>query len=557
MLDLLHSLQERDLGHLRIVADRWGIKIDAPEARSSLSQIIPQLLDPKNVQEIVDELPPEARKALNDLLRNNGALPWSLFIRRYGEVREMGPGKRDRVQPYNNPVSPAEVLWYRALLARAFFDASTGPQEFACIPDDLLPLIPTQKPQTSDMLGRPAKPDERARLILAHDRILDHACTVLAAVRAGLSQEEIERSAESWNSYPTRLAYPALLQILITAGLLEAGGRTNPEATRTFLEASRGEALLQLAKAWLQSTDFNELRLLPDLRCEGEWQNDPLRARQGIIDLIIRLPESTWWNLTAFVEAVRQTHPDFQRPAGDYDSWYIRDLSSGDFLRGFDHWDQVDGALIRYLITGPLHWLGILDLAAPEISGEEVEGITGPMAFRFSKWSGALLHGVIPEGLALEDKGLVVRSDARLSAPRLVPRAARYQVARFSSWESENNDFYSYRITPASLERARSQGLQISHILSLLRRYAPTVPPSLVKALERWDERGVEARLERVLVLHLSNPEQLTALRNSRAARFLGKPLGPTTIIVKPNAQDKVLALLAEMGYLGEATIDE
>jgi hypothetical protein len=558
MLDLLHSLQERDIGHLRIVAECWGIELNAPEARSALSQLIPQLLRPQHVREIVSDLPSEARAALDDLLLNNGTLPWSLFTRRYGEVREMGPGRRDRERPFKNPVSPAEVLWYRALLARAFFDAPTGPQEFACIPDDLIPLIPSSKPKIDNLFGRPANPAERAYLIPAGDRILDHACTILAAVRTGLSPDEIERSTGGWNTYPTRLTYPALLQILINTGLLGTDNHTNPEATRSFLEASRGGALLQLAQAWLKSTDFNELRLLPNLRVEGDWQNDPLRARQAIIDFLLKLPEDTWWNLEAFVAAIRQSHPDFQRPAGDYDSWYIREINSGSFLRGFDYWDQVDGALIRYLITGPLHWLGMVDLAAPGTSGEETAGAPESItAFRLSKWSGALLHGVIPEGLEIEDKTLIVRSDARISVPRLAPRAARYQVARISSWESEDEEYYSYRLTPASLERARSQGLQLNHILTLLRRYAPVVPPTLVKALERWDERGVEARLERVLVLHLSNPEQLTAFRNSRAARFLGKPLGPTAIIVKPNAQEKVLAVLAEMGYLGEATLDE
>jgi hypothetical protein len=58
--------------------------------------------------------------------------------------------------------------------------------------------------------------------------------------------------------------------------------------------------------------------------------------------------------------------------------------------------------------------------------------------------------------------------------------------------------------------------------------------------------------MEQVLVLRLSSPEILQELRTSRAARFLGDPLGLTTVIVKTGARDKVLAALAEMGYLGE-----
>jgi hypothetical protein len=89
-------------------------------------------------------------------------------------------------------------------------------------------------------------------------------------------------------------------------------------------------------------------------------------------------------------------------------------------------------------------------------------------------------------------------------------------------------------------------------LLALLEKYADTAPPNVVKALDRWDRQGAQAVLEQVTVLRLNSPDLLQALRKSRAARFLGTPLGPTTIVVKEGAGERVLAILAEMGYLGE-----
>ena len=278
---------------------------------------------------------------------------------------------------------------------------------------------------------------------------------------------------------------------------------------------------------------------------EGEWTNEPLRTRVSILKLLATIPQQTWWNLESFVAAIKQQHPDFQRPAGDYDSWFIRDRESGQYLRGFEHWDQVDGQLIRFMITGPLYWLGVVDLAAPA----EGKPLT---AFRFSKWSAALLGGEAPAGLPLEDQKVHARSDARLRVSTRVPRAVRYQIARFSRWGGFDGKDYTYQLTPASLERAAQGGLRTSHLLTLLHTHADPVPPSLVKALERWERHGGQARMEHALVLRLSSPEILQELRTSRAARFLGDPLGPTTVIVKPGAREKVLAALAEMGYLGE-----
>jgi hypothetical protein len=559
MPDFVKSLQGRDLGHLRIVAEMWGVDLENLEARLALPRLGQAVLNRAVVEEIVSQLPSEARLALEDLQRSEGRLSWQSFTRRYGIVREMGAGRRDRLQPQRSPASPAEMLWYRALVGRSFFDTPSGPEEFAYIPDDLLVLLPAPQESGSQALGRHATPGERTYLLPASDRILDHACTLLAALRLGLEAEAVSTSAANWSlpvaAQVAPLTPAAIRALLSSTGLLDANGLPLPEPTREFLEAPRAEALAKLVRAWLVSTQLNELRLLPGLSAEGEWQNDPLLARQSILDFLTTVPgsapaeERPFWSLNAFVEAVRQKYPDYQRLAGDYDSWYLRDQSSGEFLRGFEHWERIDGGLIRYLVCGPLHWLGIFDLAAAGPLDDPAAHLT---AFRYSTWASKLMQGLPPEGLPVEESPLQVRSDARLVVPRLAPRALRYQLARFGVWEKETPDHYQYRLTPASLLRARQQGLTTNHLLSLLRRHAPTISPSLVKAIEHWERNGLEVRLGTLSVLRLSTPELLQTVRSSRLARFLGEPLGSTAVIVKTGAMDKVLAGLAEMGYLGE-----
>jgi hypothetical protein len=55
----------------------------------------------------------------------------------------------------------------------------------------------------------------------------------------------------------------------------------------------------------------------------------------------------------------------------------------------------------------------------------------------------------------------------------------------------------------------------------------------------------------------VASPEILQALRKSRAGRFLGDILGPTTVAIQPQASEKILSILAEMGYLGEMVVDK
>jgi len=446
------------------------------------------------------------------------------------------------------------MLWYRGLVGRAFFDTPNGPEEFAYIPDDLLELLPDVQPRPQEPPGRPASTGERALPLAGSDWIVDHATTLLAALRAGLGPEVLGDlgfpGAELAAIPPLP---PAVLRAMLSeSGLIDAQKHPIPEPAREFLEASRGRSLAQLTLAWMNSPKINELHLLPSLVCEGEWKNDPRRGRHAILGFLSQIPAGKWWSLPAFVEAVRQQMPDFQRPAGDYDSWFIRREGSVEYLRGFEHWDEVDGAIIRFIITGPLFWLGCVDLAMPADS--TAAHPRQATAFRHTPWASALLAGEAPD-LPAETALSTLRSDGRLRVPRLGARAFRYQVARFADWQGFGKEAYHYRLTPGALSRARQQGLRLSHLLALLRRGNVAVPPVLLKALERWEEQGSQARLEHLTVLRVSKPEILLELRASRAARFLGELLGPTAVVVKEGTGERVLAALAELGYLGEARL--
>ncbi len=554
MPDLLHSLLKQDLGHLRIVAGLWGIELESVNTDAAMKELSASLLDPALAAELIDSLAPDAQTTLAALTDAGGRIPWATFVRQFGDIREMGAGKRDREHPHLKPASPAETLFYRALLARAFFDTGKGPQEFAYIPDDLFSLIQSGRggsrsaPTKDEPLGRGATPGEKTYIIPADDHILDDATTLLAALRLG---REIAPD-------------PKLLSLLQVAGLLKKN-IPQTEAVRKFLEASRTDALQMLFEAWQASETFNELRLMPGLVCEGEWNNQPLVTREFLLNLLDAIPDDKWWSLILFVRDIQQKFPDFQRLAGDYDSWFIKREADGQFLRGFAYWDEVDGALIRFFIP-ILHWLGKLDLAAPN----EDAAFT---SFRVSSFVGVK-----------EEKGKIsVSSNGKISVPRLAPRAVRYQIARFCEWGDDGRvaagsrythslrsesldhqrrtetkaDEYKYRITPHSLIKAKEQGLKVEQLLALLAKHADAgIPPVLVKALKRWEINGTEARAETQVVLKVSRPEVLEELRKSKAARFLGEPLGPTTVTVKSGAIRKVMDAITELGLLAEDKTD-
>lgn len=586
MPHLINTLPQNDLGFLRIVAQLWGLELESAEPAHAAVELAETLCDAALLEEIVNTLTDDARDALGALYTAGGRLPWAAFSRRFGEVREMGPAKRDREKPHLRPASPAEILYYRALMARAFFDTPSGPQEFAFIPQDLYEALgfidfqpaarpnpaphtepeytdpdnfpslpaPQSQPEAEDtppettlpnpaptisrteparlrapaatqappaLPGRAATPNERAHPMRANDAILDDATTLLAALRSGLPTPA------------TNIPAYFIRAVLNAAGILEDAA-PRPEPVKAFLEAPRLNALQQLSTAW-QSSEINDLRNIPGLHFEGTWRNDPLVTREFLLDLLGNIPEGTWWSLPAFTRDIKTHYPDFQRPAGNFDTWLIRRESDGESLRGFAHWDEVDGAFIRYLITGPLHWLGEVDLAAPSPNAQVT-------AFRLTNQ---------PE--VKEETGRIsVSSNGNIGVPRNAPRAVRYLIARFCAWLPEKADSYHYRVTPASLKRAKAQGLRVEHLLSLLaKNTAGAVPPAFIKSLNRWEAKGSEARIETLTIIKVASPEILSELRQ-KAGRFLGEVIGPTAVAVQPGAASKVLAILNEMGFLAE-----
>lgn len=554
MPSLFQSLLNRDLGHLRIVAKFWGIELQAGERKAAHKELSERLLDRELAEEVLDALPEDAQRALSALQQKQGKLPLATFERQFGQIREVGPGRRDREAVHLNPVSAAEMLFYRALLARAFFDSDSGAQEFVYIPDDLLKFVPSKGEQpfapTKEKCGRLARPEERTHIISSNNHILDDLTTLLAALRTG--QDESVYTLETSSRF--------VRDIGLAARLMGNEGGLQRNAVKSHLEADRAEAFAQLRQIWRESETINELHQVPSIICEGEWTNPVLETREKLLGFVNALPKGKWWNLNSFIADIKTQNPDFQRTAGDYNAWFIRKAENGvqslqtlpssdqkleilesathHSLRGFEHWDEVEGALIRYFVTGVLFWLGFVDLAAGEKTGDVKAFLVKEKA----------------ESKNEKEGKIIVSSNGLMTIGRYAPRDVRYQLARFGEWQtSKNPDEFKYQITTSSLEKALTQGLKVTHLVTLLAKFSETkIPPSLGKALRRWEVNGTEARVKQISILRLSKPEDLEALRKSKAGRFLGMVLNPTTVEVREGASQKVMAALIEMGILME-----
>ena len=543
MPTLLNTLSGQDLGFLKMVANGWGLEINAPDAPSARNMLIDALDQADLIHEIIETLPENAKFAIQAIYEHEGVYPWLKFTREFGEVRVMGAAKRDRERPDIHPVNPSELLWYRCLIGRAFLNIDGEPQEYAYIPEEILNRIGPFGEQGQSKPGRPASPAEIKEVNPVSQSILDDACTLLAALRMGFSEDKLQ--SLSWE-----VPYKFIKEILLAASIVNPDGTPEPQNTREFLENPPAKSLSHLLHNWLDNHGFDELYWLPHLEVEGILDHNPVKSRYFIFDLLSTIPSGQWWNIDSFINAIHEKNPDFQRPAGNYDTWFIKNKSTGEYLRGFENWDIIDGELIYFLITGPFHWFGLVDLASNAQNGDF-------KAFKLSAWAFDLWESRNPQDFSKLEEKIKIELPGKIIVNRRSPRAVRYQIARFCEWDEKIGEEYFFHISPTSLSMAQKQGLKVNHFIALLQKYAGhPIQPQIKRALENWQTNGSEIEINKKVLLRVTNPEIIIALRNHPAGRFIQESISPETVVIKNGSEEQVNKALLELGYLTEIDLD-
>lgn len=554
---LYQALLDCDGARLRVIAQQWDVALKAEARPDAAAQLADAMAHAEGVERVWEGLPPAARAALEDLLRRGGALPWAIFTRRWGQVRVVGPGRLEREELWRTPVSPAETLWYWGLVFRVGTLSATGdPVEMAYVPDVLMLYLPTPPPQEIPSPEPIAAPPRT----LAGDDTLGEALVTLWTF---LQNESVRPAPDG--SWPARLRenflalFPAealpRLQLLETLAL-EQGWihvderhllRPVPGPMLEWLRGGRRMQWCSLAQAWEQSRLWNDLAQISSLHPDPVrgWLNDPRASRARALGLLRRYTPGAWYTLTGLLDYAHEHEPDFLRPDGDYESWNLRDAATEAPLRGFATWPLVEGALLAFLVTGPLAWLGLVDLGwtAPHLP---------PDCFSINAAGAAFLKldgdFTLPEPPPVE-----LRRDGVLITPA-GRRYERFQISRIAELVGMPGRAFgketAYRLTPLSLARAKAQRISLERILEFLQTATERpLPAAFQKAIERSYNAGEQVRLARVWLLRVKDPELLDY---PAIHALLQERLGPRMALVRDSDRERLLELLIQEGLLSE-----
>ncbi|HRE47605.1 MAG TPA: hypothetical protein PLD47_07770 [Aggregatilineales bacterium] len=569
MQTLARTLAEYDLELLRVIANRWDVDLATHQPAAAAEHLAIVMLTPEKARGMWAKLPDDQRMALQTLIGSKGAMPFPMFSKMFGEIKSVGIDKLVREKPYMNPASPAEALYYRGMVAKRMQKSTQGqPIPVVYVPSDLATLAGEFLQATSSyaQLAQEPLPTVLPKMPpnakLADTTIVDDLTTFLALCRIediplkeGVLPAEYRTGIKKYFLGTGSTAHLALMIALaLDLHLVESPEQNNgllqlhSAEAKKWLELPRSAQLHALVKAWYGSIRYNELWLLPGIKPEKTgWQNDPTLPRKTMLSALDIVSPGAWCPVEEIIEGIKEDEPAFQRPNADFDSWYIRDAETGKYLRGMDSWDVIDGAVLKFVLTGVMHGLGLVDITADA------------SAFRLTGYGTAFIDDEeaketpFPSDTQIA-KPILIKPDLTIEVPRAASRFQRFQIARFTEWVSAG-DPYLFKLSPTGWERAKGQNLKAEPVITFLRHASgEKLSDEIIAMIEGWDMSGstsVPCRMSQPIILETPTADLLTRiLNNPGLRRYVGRQLGAATVVVREEHWSSLMDALKEEGIM-------
>lgn len=563
MKTLYQSLVDYDIALLKGIAACRAIRLDTASHAEAVRQLTESMVSPATIAITLADLSSVEQTALQSVVQQKGVADIKVFTQQHGAIRVMGAARLEREQPWLNPANSAERLWYKGLIFKTFQVNERGGVEIIYIPLDLLALLQTQLPLeiTTAPKFTVSTISPPPTIIATPHRLRENGFSLLATLQNNpISTTNITTSPILHDNLLPPLTPTSsgelefLYQLAKEAQLIDAHQeqlRLNREAARQWLKAEQVPSDYCLQHTWYHSRTWNDLWRVPSLKAQPTgWENNPFECRRTVLDYLVDLPDE-WVSVETFIATIKQVEPDFQRSQKDYDSWYIQN-EQGDFLMGYENWDNVDGALLRYLLTQILPWLSMVDLGMASPKGPVV-------AFRLTESGRRFITCRTVEAMkatyqpAQAVHRATVDRNFKVTISRQTNLYDRFQLARFAAFNRREGKQISYYLTPRAISQALKQGVTIDQIIGFLQRITATQPsPKLETTLRNWANRWGTVRLERVMLLHVTDEAVVEALRqHSGLRRKLSRAIDDRTLAIPANEASAVEQALTELGYVG------
>ncbi|HLX39368.1 MAG TPA: helicase-associated domain-containing protein [Ktedonobacteraceae bacterium] len=347
--------------------------------------------------------------------------------------------------------------------------------------------------------------------------------------------------------------------LLMALGLLrEQGGVLSVQPARDYFMLPVLERARLCYQLWLETPFWNELLYLPEVALRPvpvplePAQKEVMQGHTSVVARVAHELPGAWHDVATFIARTKLYAPNllFPRQYGPRTERY----SMGSNPYGWDFrlrhgwltpregWYQVEGGFIRAVVTGPLHWLGLVDSRTEEKR----------TLFRLSPGF-RLITGVAAPQIGEEAPGrLIVQPNFELVALAPISEALLIRLDRFAERISLEH-VAQYRLTKASVTRAIQRGLYASAIQQALEEASGgEIPQNVRYSLVEWERQARRVELwQGMSLLEVDDARFLDGLFADETTRpMFGRRLAPTLAEVASHQLAAVQELLWQRDYL-------
>ncbi len=567
---------------------------------SSLDEITSALFTPASISETLASLDDLETRLLRELVHCGGransrdlALYFSYTVpKKAGQAQDQPAREHIRafvsapLYPVAHPHGAFEqALHHLLLLGLLFWGRQTNfvDHDYASGIHDGVLIVPATVMREAQVVWKdeedqPALPaiEEISEHLQALQRSLYLYWSVVASSREGLAlvnngllsrpalRYVLEKTLGKNHNEPIRQEseFPRLFflrLLLMKLGLLRVHhNAVHAAPAEEFFALPMLERARDCYRLYLETPFWNEMLYLPEVNVRpgpaplDVAHNEVVRARHQVLERLLHEPVGEWCDFSAFIARCKLYVPNllFPRQYGPRAERY----SSGSNPYGWDFrlrrgwlthregWHMVEGGLIRAVIGGPLHWLGLVD-----VDNEEQPG-----RFRLMPTASALASDMPEDGAETRWGRLVVQPNFELVALAPVSEVLLIKLDRFAERTSLEH-VAQYRLTKASVTRAIQRGMHVDQVILELEQAAGgEIPQNVRYSLHEWERQARRVEIwPGVALLEVDDEQILDDLLASAETRNLFKRrLGPRLIEVAPQQLEAVQQLLWQRQFL-------
>ncbi len=567
-MKLKDALGECSLGLLRRIGQEHGVSFTEDTLRVELAESIADALSrPGYLARYLDLLPPLEHLAVQIVANAGGQMLAHVLERRLrARVEELY--SRGQLPDVTTPVEVTDrteraipqSLLHRGVLFRSLISSGPLTGEVYHLPEEVLQALP--RPDLK------VDPGPRAILDLRPPPTLVYQCdpsfdlfalasflrrqhTVPAprdrdqatGVRLDRFQDEMAALVHEVAPCHPLDRWRFLAHLGLRAGVLERlGGNLVPTRAMQDLMDQDRDVALRLWKTYLRDPTWNDVVRSGAVRTEVVGRpSDPATARRELTGLLAILEAGEWVTPSSLIAMVRSVAPDFLRQRYEDSASGLLDLASGAVLSGPASWEKVEGTTIRYMLAGPLYWLGIVAWGVSN-DGTETVSLTEHGAACLRETSPALRPR--PEHASVGDD-LVVR------VPRKAHLGLLYRLEPYLTLVSRGH-ISVYRLSQSSFGEAVQSGGSAQELTRLLGQLTGgPLPASVTNPIAEWTSRVGQVQVRPVVLLSTADDEVARCIASAeRLAPMIREKLGARAFVVSGSQVDELVAELRDLGYI-------